>query len=158
ARSGTGGQAGTHWPGRRPDPDRGPDMAGEAARRSRGVSAAVPLTNPNLFSFWEEAFFGSADIAVLHGGRSSSKTRDTACQLVRLVDHVGVKMRVLCIRRFQNRIQESVYTELKWAITHLGLDGVYDVQKTTIIHIPSGSEFIFYGIERNLDEIKGTSD
>lgn len=67
-------------------------------------------------------------------------------------------MRVLCIRRFQNRIQESVYTELKWAISHLGLDDRYEVQKTTIIHRATGSEFIFYGIERNLEDIKGTSD
>lgn len=123
-----------------------------------GSRVAAPLTNPALFDFWEKVFLGNADIAVLHGGRSSSKTRDTACQLVRLVDHVGVRMRVLCIRRFQNRIQESVYTELKWAISHLGLKDAFDVQKTTIIHKASGSEFIFYGIERNLEDIKGTSD
>ncbi|MEN0101189.1 MAG: phage terminase large subunit, partial [Brucella pseudogrignonensis] len=34
----------------------------------------------------------------------------------------------------------------------------YEVQKTTIIHRATGSEFIFYGIERNLEDIKGTSD
>jgi phage terminase large subunit len=120
--------------------------------------ANLPLTNPALYDFWERVFLGKADIAVLHGGRSSSKTRDTACQLVRLIDHITVKMRVLCIRRFQNRIQESVYTELKWAINHLGLKDKFDVQKTTIIHKASESEFIFYGIERNLEDIKGTSD
>jgi|TARA_R100000093_G_scaffold71284_2_gene46593 phage terminase large subunit len=119
---------------------------------------ATPLTNPALYDFWEKVFLGDIDIAVLHGGRSSSKTRDTACQLIRLIDHVGVRMRCLCIRRFQNRIQESVYTELKWAINHLGLQTAFDVQKTTIIHRATGSEFIFYGIERNLEDIKGTSD
>lgn len=133
-------------------------MARGAAARDEGLIAAATLTNPALFDFWEKVFFGENDIAVLHGGRSSSKTRDTACQLVRLVDHVRVRMRVLCIRRFQNRIQESVYTELKWAIAHLGLSGEYEIQKTTIIHRKTGSEFIFYGIERNLEDIKGTSD
>lgn len=132
-------------------------MAGSAAQRKE-LEGSTHLTNPALFEFWEEVFLGNVDTAVLHGGRSSSKTRDTACQLVRLLDHVGVRMRVLCIRRFQNRIQESVYTELKWAIQHLGLSDRFDVQKTTIIHIPTGSEFIFYGIERNLEDIKGTSD
>ena len=121
-----------------------------------------PQTNPELIPFWETVFLGGVDTAVLYGGRSSSKTRDTACQLVRLVDHVarnhGIRMRVLCVRRFQNRIQESVYTELKWAAGHLGLADNYDVQKTTIIHNLAESEFIFYGIERNLEEIKGTSD
>ncbi|MDH7787662.1 phage terminase large subunit [Ochrobactrum sp. 19YEA23] len=132
-------------------------MAGSAAQRKE-LEAATYLTNPNLYDFWERVFLGKADIAVLHGGRSSSKTRDTACQLIRLIDHLPVKMRVLCIRRFQNRIQESVYTELKWAINHLGLQASYEVQKTTIIHRATGSEFIFYGIERNLEDIKGTSD
>lgn len=132
-------------------------MAGSSAQRKE-LDATAHLTNPALHDFWEEVFLGQADIAVLHGGRSSSKTRDTACQLVRLVDHVGVRMRVLCIRRFQNRIQDSVYTELKWAITHLELEEAFDVQKTTIIHRRTGAEFIFYGIERNLEDIKGTSD
>jgi len=132
-------------------------MASSNARRKE-LEADSYLTNPALFDFWERAFLDEIDIAVLHGGRSSSKTRDTACQLVRLVDHVRVKMRIMCIRRFQNRIQESVYTELKWAIGHLGLQHAFDVQKTTIIHIATGAEFIFYGIERNLEEIKGTSD
>lgn len=132
-------------------------MAGSSAQR-RELEASTFITNPALYEFWERVFLGEADIAVLHGGRSSSKTRDTALQLVRLVDHVPVRMRVLCIRRFQNRIQESVYTELKWAINRLGLQNSFDVQKTTIIHVVSGSEFIFYGIERNLEDIKGTSD
>ncbi len=132
-------------------------MASTASRRKE-LEESTYLTNPALFDFWEQVFIGEADIAVLHGGRSSSKTRDTACQLVRLVDHVGVRMRVLCTRRFQNRIQDSVYTELKWAINHLGLAAEYEIQKTTIIHRATGSEFIFYGIERNLEDIKGTSD
>ena len=74
-------------------------MASTAARRKE-LEDSTYLTNPALFEFWEQVFLGEADIAVLHGGRSSSKTRDTACQLVRLVDYVGVKMRVLSIRRF----------------------------------------------------------
>ncbi|MFT4076860.1 MAG: PBSX family phage terminase large subunit [Asticcacaulis sp.] len=131
-------------------------MARDAAEGAR--VACTALTNPALYDFWEQVFLGEVDTAVLYGGRSSSKTRDTACQLIRLVDHVPARMRVLCIRRFQNRIQESVYTELKWAINHLGLADKYDVQKTTIIHKATGSEFIFYGIERNLEDIKGTSD
>lgn len=133
-------------------------MARSAERQAEGLTDGTALTNPALYDFWEQVFLGDADIAVLHGGRSSSKTRDTACQLIRLVNHVPTRMRVLCIRRFQNRIQESVYTELKWAINHLGLRDEFDILKTTIIHRATGSEFIFYGIERNIDDIKGTSD
>ncbi|WP_395175060.1 PBSX family phage terminase large subunit [Roseibium alexandrii] len=129
-------------------------MAGIGAERE----IAGPLINPNLVDFWNEVLKPGVDGAALYGGRSSSKTRDTACCLVHLVDTVPVKIRVLCIRRFQNRIQESVYTELKWAIQHLGLSDRFIIQKTTIIHRITGSEFIFYGIERNLEDIKGTSE
>lgn len=59
-------------------------MARGAAARDEGLIAAATLTNPALFEFWEKVFFGENDSAVLHGSRSSSKTRDTACQLVRL--------------------------------------------------------------------------
>ena len=133
-------------------------MARSSAARKEGLTGILPLTNPALYDFWEQVFLGDADIAVLHGGRSSSKTRDTACQLVRLVNHVPLRMRILCIRRFQNRIQESVYTELKWAIGHLGLRDEFDILKTMIVHRSTGSVFIFYGVERNIDDIKGTSD
>ena len=128
------------------------------ARAGSQGDIAGPLVNPHLVEFWESVFRPGVDGAVLYGGRSSSKTRDTACRLIHLIDDVPVKMRVLCIRRFQNRIQESVYTELKWAITHLGLGDRFEIQKTTIVHRVTGSEFIFYGIERNLEDIKGTSE
>ncbi|WP_102867895.1 PBSX family phage terminase large subunit [Pseudovibrio exalbescens] len=123
-----------------------------------GIDATTALVNPNLVDFWEQVLAPGVDGAVLYGGRSSSKTRDTANRLIKLVDDVPVKMRILCIRRFQNKIQESVYTELKIAIEHLGLTDQFEIQKTTIIHRVTGSEFIFYGIERNLEEIKGTSE
>ncbi len=115
---------------------------------------SVPLSNPALYSFWDTLLHGQYDTGVLHGGRSSSKTRDTAINLIRLVDHVGVRMRILCVRRFQNRITESVYTELKFAIEHLGLSDRFEVQKSTIIHRVSKAEFVFYGIERNIGEIR----
>lgn len=51
-------------------------MARGTAARDEGLIAAATLTNPALFDFWEKVFFGENDIAVLHGGRSSSKTRD----------------------------------------------------------------------------------
>lgn len=141
---------------RRADPRRigVPHVRGDEPSRGRGL----PLSNPALISFWEAVFLGDVDTAVLHGGRGSSKTRDTAIQLIRLAAHVPTRVRVLCVRRFQNKIAESVFVELKWAISHLGLDDQFEVQKTTIIHRRTGTHFIFLGIERSIDEIKGTSD
>jgi len=62
------------------------------------------------------------------------------------------RTRFLCVRRFQNKIKDSVYTLIKAQIENFETPG-YDVMATEIHH-QSGSDFTFYGIERNTDEIK----
>jgi phage terminase large subunit len=62
------------------------------------------------------------------------------------------RTRFLCVRRFQNKIKESVYTLIAQRIEAFGIKG-YDVRAADIKH-SNGSEFVFYGIERNFDEIK----
>lgn len=62
------------------------------------------------------------------------------------------KTRFLCVRRFQNKIKESVKTLIEAQIDNFGLPG-YEVKATEISHA-NGTEFTFYGIERNTDEIK----
>lgn len=108
-----------------------------------------PGLNPALRSFWET----KADVKVLKGGRSSSKTWDAAGFAVFLASKYKVKF--LCIRQFQNKIQESVYAILKSRIEHFGLTDEFDIQKTIITHKETGASFHFYGIHRNIAEIKG---
>ena len=60
--------------------------------------------------------------------------------------------RFLCVRRFQNKIKDSVYTLIARQVDSLELGG-FNVRASTISH-QNGSEFVFYGIERNIDEIK----
>lgn len=60
--------------------------------------------------------------------------------------------RFLCVRRYQNKIKESVYTLIKDQIDRFEMPG-FNVMASTIDHA-NGSEFVFYGIERNVDEIK----
>ena len=62
------------------------------------------------------------------------------------------KVRFLCVRRYQNKIKESVHTLISAQIDNFSFSG-FDVRATDIQHA-NGSEFVFYGIERNTDEIK----
>ena len=62
----------------------------------------------------------------------------------------------MCTRQFQNRIEESVYTTLKIQIERFGLLDEYNILNNKIIHNVTGSEFIFYGLWRNIDEVKST--
>jgi len=110
------------------------------------------INNPHLTNFWRE----HKSIKLLYGGRDSSKTKDTALYLVALASNCGI--RVMCARQFQNRIEQSVYTEIKWAIERLGVESIFTVLNNSIICNRTGSEFFFYGIRRNLSDIKGTAD
>ena len=61
---------------------------------------------------------------------------------------------MLCARQFQNKIAESVYTLLKIQIERFGLAGQFDITDNSIKHRHTGSEFMFYGLWRHIDEIK----
>lgn len=65
-------------------------------------------------------------------------------------------LRIMCIRQFQNRIADSVYTVVKEKIETAGWQDEFDIGVSTIRHKATGSEFLFYGIARNLKDIKGT--
>jgi phage terminase large subunit len=105
--------------------------------------------NPALKDFWQT----KADTKVLKGGRVSSKTWDCAGFAIFLASNYTVKF--LCMRQFQNKIKESVYAVLKVQIERFGLQDEFEVLATEIRHRITGSSFHFYGIHRDIAEIKG---
>lgn len=112
------------------------------------MSKQPPTLNPVLRSFWTT----KARNKVLYGGRDSSKTWDAAGFAIYLASKY--KLRFLCTRQFQNKIEESVYTTLKNQIDRFGLIDEFTILNNKITHDVTGSEFIFYGLWRNIDEIK----
>jgi len=108
--------------------------------------------NPQLRDFWldDDNNLIQARNRVLHGGRASSKSWEFAGRIAQIAQEY--RTRVLCVRRFQNKIKESVYTLIRDQIENFEFGG-YKKLATTIEH-ENGSEFVFYGIERNIDEIK----
>lgn len=107
-----------------------------------------PTLNPALREFWQQP----ARNRVLYGGRASSKSWDAAGFATFLAHNY--KLRILCVRQFQNKIEESVYTLLKHQIERFGLRDHFRVLDNKIIGRKSGSEFMFYGLWRSIDEIK----
>lgn len=107
-----------------------------------------PTLNPVLKSFW----LTPARNRVLYGGRSSSKSWDAAGFAILLSNKITI--RVLCVRQFQNRIEDSVYSLLKAQIRRFNLQARFIILKNKIINRITGSEFIFYGLWRSIDEIK----
>lgn len=112
------------------------------------LPAKTPTLNPCLKDFW----LTPARNRVLYGGRASSKSWDAAGFAVFLAQRVQV--RFLCTRQFQNKIAESVYTLIKMQIERFGLLAQFKITDNSIIHRGTGSEFLFYGLWRHIDEIK----
>lgn len=106
------------------------------------------MLNPNLKDFW----LTKARFKVLYGGRSASKSWDAATMSLLIAKEY--KVNFLCARQFQNRIEDSVYTLLKNRIVTLGLSEEFDILTNKITHKKTGSEFKFYGLWRNIDEVK----
>lgn len=106
--------------------------------------------NPALRDFWTTR----KPYKLLKGGRFSSKTQDAGGMAAYLARNFSVKF--LCIRQFQNRIADSVYTVIKQKIEEAGWRDEFDIGVSTIKHKRTGSEFLFYGIARNIEDIKGT--
>lgn len=120
-------------------------MSGHAQRTSE---THRPSLNPALKEFWRTP----ARTRVLYGGRAASKSWDAAG--VAVIVACRSKARILCTRQFQNRIEESVYTLIKSRITEFGLRDQFIIHRDRITHRLTGSEFVFYGLNRHIDEIK----
>lgn len=100
--------------------------------------AFEPLFQPNRYK-------------VYYGGRGGAKSWGFARALLLMA--AQKPLRVLCAREMQNSIEESVHKLLAEQIEDLGLQGVYDIQKTHIRGV-NGSEFLFQGLWRNVNTIK----
>ena len=63
-------------------------------------------------------------------------------------------VRFLCARQIQSKIEESVYTLLKTQIYRFNMQNNFEILKNKIVNKKTGSEFIFYGLWRHIEEIK----
>ncbi|BAM68823.1 putative terminase, large subunit [Edwardsiella phage MSW-3] len=110
--------------------------------------------NPALRDFWRTRTVGDTAVRfrTLYGGRMSSKSHDAAGVAIARANHHPE--RFLCLRMYQNRIADSVYALLKDKIDYFGLSGNFKVYADAIEHKTNGSLFRFYGMARNIDEIK----
>lgn len=112
-----------------------------------------PTLNPILRDFWTAPGIRNR---VLYGGRVSSKSWDAAGFALFLASNYRV--RFLCTRHYQNKLADSVYTLLKLRAEQFGMAGEFRFTDSNIRHPGTGSEFLFYGRARNINEIKSLED
>lgn len=85
----------------------------------------------------------------------SSKSWDAAG--VAIAISMECSTRILATRQFQSRIDDSVYTLLKIQIDRFGLKKRFAIYHNRIECPETGTDFLFYGRARNIEEIKGTT-
>jgi len=90
---------------------------------------------------------------VMKGGRGSSKSWEIARRLI--IRAACEPLLILCTRELQKSIKDSVHRLLVTQIELLGLQDSFDWNKTQLTS-KAGSEFLFYGLRYNPDEIKST--
>lgn len=91
------------------------------------------------------------------GGRGSGKSSDIALLIIILVKHFAVN--AVCIRKTDNTLEQSVYEQLKWAISELGLTNQFKFNKSPlrITYTPRGNYIVFRGAQ-NPERIKSLKD
>lgn len=91
---------------------------------------------------------------VAYGGRGSGKSWAAARCLILL--SLKSKIRVLCTRQLQTSIKDSVHKLLSDSIQSMGLGEAFEITRDTIRCIVTGSEFIFKGLQNQINEIKSS--
>lgn len=102
---------------------------------------------PEAFAY----LFDPARYKVAKGGRGSAKSWSYADAL--LLTGMETPLRVLCAREIMNSIKESVHRLLSDRIKALHLEAFYTITQTAITG-RNGTNFIFAGLFRNVNQIK----
>lgn len=91
----------------------------------------------------------------LDGGRASTKSSFISICIVLLVMTFPWTNAVV-IRRFSNTLRDSVYTQMLWAISELGVSDWFTAMKSPleIIYKPTGQRIVFRGMDDPL-KLKG---
>ena len=83
------------------------------------------------------------------GGRGSTKSSFISVVIVLLIINNPL-VNAICFRKIGNTVQNSVYSQIVWAIYELGLEGLFHIPKThtnPIIYLPTGQRIFFMGLD-----------
>ena len=96
--------------------------------------------------------FKPARFKVVYGGRGGSKSWAVGRKLI--LDALQGAHRILCVREYQNSIQESVHRLLSDQIETMGVGSFFTIQRDTIECNSTGAVFFFSGLRNNAARIK----
>lgn len=120
----------------------------EIARSLTAKGAAKALMGVKF----SRALYATARHKAFYGGRGSAKSWSVATYLASR--GAKEKKRIVCARQFQNSMRDSSKELIEKRILALGLARQYDSTDRAIVHKGTGTEFLFVGLERNIESIR----
>ncbi|OHX28336.1 terminase large subunit [Streptococcus phage Javan273] len=121
---------------------------------AKKISSLFPK---KFHSVWKASLNSEILNVVCKGGRGSGKSSDIAHILVQLIMRYAVN--AVCIRKIDNTLEQSVYEQLKWAITKQGVTHLFKFNKSPlrITYLPRGNYIVFRGAQ-DPERIKSLKD
>ena len=87
---------------------------------------------------------------VFPGGRGSTKSSFVGGIAIPLLIITNPNIHAVCFRKVANTIQTSIFSQVIWGISKLGLDSFFKIPKTystPIEYIPTGQKIYFMGLD-----------
>lgn len=106
------------------------------------------MINPHFYPMWNT----DKPYVICKGGRGSFKSSVISLKLATMVKRwaqLGKKVNVVCVRENASYLHDSVYSQIRWALTMLRMDDEFHFYKSPlrITHKRTGSTFYFYGAD-----------
>lgn len=107
----------------------------------------VKLFPPKFRSFLKASKQQKYLYYVNKGGRGSGKSSDVALDII--LDMMEKPINALAVRKVDNTLEGSVYSQLIWAIDQLGVSHLWHANKSPLklTYLPRGNEIIFKGAQ-----------
>ena len=122
-------------------------MVAEAVGQEK-KNVEIELGEKFIKTLWAEGIRHKA----LYGGRGSAKSWSVATYLA--VKAGKSRKRIVCARQFQNSIRDSSKELVEKRIEALGFGPQFTCTDRYIFHKGTQSQFLFVGLERNVDSIR----
>ena len=111
---------------------------------------SVKLSNlipPKFHDVWRASLNQNILHVVCEGGRGSGKSSDVAHIIIQLIMRYAVN--AVCIRKTDNTLEQSVYEQLKWAISEQQVTHLFKFNKSPlrITYLPRGNYIVFRGAQ-----------
>jgi phage terminase large subunit len=99
-----------------------------------------------------KTLFTPARHKALYGGRGSGKSYSVATYLC--IEAGKTRQRFVCGRQFQNSIRDSSKELIERRIADMRMSDQFSTTDRNILHKGTGTEFLFIGLERNIENIR----